>query len=145
MDASKNIEAFLRYASKSLKRPTEPRRSKEKRRDPQRNRPFDKAVPLENIKPANMTASYETYKQKSSDIRPASRIMRQWDAPVALRPPSDINGVPSLQKLSIQHKQHRFKKPHPPSKLKQGKKVRNKRTSSNANTEVSRDRSSLVI
>ena len=87
MDASKNIKLILRYASKSLKRPTEPRRSKEKRRDPQRNRPFDKAVPLENIKPANMTASYETYKQKSSDIRPASRIMRQWDAPVALRPP----------------------------------------------------------
>ena len=64
--------------------------------------------------------------------------MRQWDAPVALRPPSDINGMQSLQKLSTQHKQHKFKKPHPPSKLKQSKKVRNKRTSSNANTEVSR-------
>ena len=44
----------------------------------------------------------------------------------------------SLQKLSNEHKQHKFKKPHPPSKLKQSKKVRNKRTSSNANTEVSR-------
>ena len=40
MDASKNIEAFLRYASKSLKRPAEPRRGEEKETEPSEESSF---------------------------------------------------------------------------------------------------------
>ena len=67
MDGSKNIEAFLRYASKTLKRPTEPPR---KKRNNYRNN--DVGSTLNNrptLKLANMTASYQTYKSKSSALR----------------------------------------------------------------------------
>ena len=124
MDGSKNIEAFLRYASKSLKRPTEPSRKKSK--DNHNN--TDSNGSIINQRPprksANITASYQTYKSKSSAIRPPSRITKQWNAPVTLRIPTNSKGIQSLEKLSSnQKKQYKFKKPHPPNSRKvKGKK-----------------------
>ena len=59
MDASKNIEASFKICVKVVETSNRAEKRRRKETDPQRNRPFNKAVPLGNIKPANMTASYE--------------------------------------------------------------------------------------